>query len=72
MSGAKDLTKERPTEIVSGLTIAGLVYGFLTQADVNNAVAALIGLALGPVPIVVSEFIDGLRRDLRERDRIND
>ena len=57
----KTLAENRPTEIVSGLALAAAIYGFLTQAGVRAEVAALLGLALGVVPFIVSNTVDRIR-----------
>jgi hypothetical protein len=58
----KKLAEKRPTEIVSGLAIAGAVYGFLAEGGVPNPVAAGVGAVLGFGPLVVSRTVDALRR----------
>jgi len=52
---------ERPTEVVSGLAIAGAVYGFLTQSGVRPEVAGLIAVALAFGPLVISNTVDRIR-----------
>lgn len=53
--------KERPAEVVSGLAIAGAVYGFLTQSGIPQAPAAIAGAICGFGPLVVSHVVDALR-----------
>jgi hypothetical protein len=54
--------RKRPAEVVSGLTIAGSVYGFLTQVAVPQIVAGPIAAICGFGPLVVSRFVDAVRR----------
>jgi hypothetical protein len=58
---AAALVARRPTETVSGLMLAGTVYGFLTQAGVPTAWAAVIAVAIAFVPGAVSATVDALR-----------
>lgn len=56
------VVKERPTEIVTGLATAGLVYGFCAESGVPNGVAAVIGVICGLGPLVISNTVDRIRR----------
>lgn len=51
----------RPTETVTGIGLAGTVYGFLTQADVSHPVAALVAVAVAFVPATISKVVDAVR-----------
>lgn len=51
----------RPTETVTGIGLAGTVYGFLTQADVSQPVAALVAVAVAFAPAAVSRIVDAVR-----------
>lgn len=53
----------RPAELTALLLIAGAVYGFLAERGVPNAIAALVALAAGAVPLGLSTLRD--RRDDR-------
>lgn len=53
--------KRRPTEAVTGLGLAASVYGFLTQAGVPQAVAAVLGVLVAFAPAAVSEVVDAVR-----------
>lgn len=55
------LIERRPTEVTTGLGLAIAVYGFLTQAGVNNAAAAVLGIAVAFIPTVISNTVDLLR-----------
>ena len=55
----------RPTETVTGLALAVAVYGFLTQADVATALAAVIAVVIAFVPAAVSEVVDKIRENQR-------
>jgi hypothetical protein len=57
----KKLVSKRPTEVVSGLALAGTVYGFLASSGVPNVVAAVAGAVVGFGPLVVSRTVDALR-----------
>ena len=56
----KKLIEKRPTETVSGLALAGAVYGFLANSGVPPAAAAATGALCGFGPAVVSRFVDAL------------
>lgn len=56
------LAAKRPTEIVSGLAIAGAIFGFLTANGVPQVVAAPAAAICGFGPLVVSRFVDAVRR----------
>lgn len=58
----KKTVQNRPAEVVSGLAIAGAVFGFLTQAGVPTMLAALVAVGLGFGPLAVSNTVDVLRR----------
>ncbi len=58
----KGLAKKRPTELASGLALAGAVYGFLANAGVPNAIAAGAGALAGFGPLAVSRTVDAIRR----------
>ena len=55
-----ELVKRRPTETLSGLALAAAVYGFLTQADVATATAALLGVVVAFGPALVTAVVDAL------------
>lgn len=57
----KRLARKRPTEIVSGLLIAGSLAGFLISYGVTTVVAGGIGAVVGCGPLAVSRFVDALR-----------
>lgn len=59
------LARRRPTEIASGLTIAGLLAGFLVGYGVPALVAGGIGAACGCGPLVLSRFVDAWRGSSR-------
>jgi hypothetical protein len=61
MSNVKKVVTTRPTETVSGIGGATLVYGFLTQAGVSPVVSALVGVAVGFVPAIVTSVADEIR-----------
>lgn len=52
----------RPTETVTGLGLAGAVYGFLTQADVAHPLAGLVAVAVAFLPAAVSAIVDAVRK----------
>lgn len=52
------VNSKRPTETVTGMALAATVFGFLTQAGVSTAIAAIIAVALAFAPTAVSEAID--------------
>lgn len=56
----KKLIEKRPTETVTGLALAGAIYGFLAQGGVPPAIAAGVGAVCGFGPAVVSGFIDAI------------
>lgn len=56
------LLEKRPTETVTGLALAGTVYGFLTQAGVAQPVAAVIAVVIAFGPIAVSTVVDVVRK----------
>lgn len=58
----KNLAQKRPTEVVSGLALAGAVYGFLASNGVPPAVAAIIAIILAFGPLAVSNTVDAIRR----------
>lgn len=53
--------KRRPTEIASGVTIAGTVTGLLLPA-LPDPIAVVIGVVCGFGPLVLSNVVDALRR----------
>lgn len=62
--GKMDITEiltKRPTEAVTGLALAGAVYGFLTQDGVPQVVAAIIAVAIAFGPAAVSGIVDAVR-----------
>lgn len=61
-SGLLALLQRRPTETVTGLALAASVYGFLTQAGVATAAAALIAVAIAFLPALVTSIVDAVRR----------
>jgi hypothetical protein len=61
MSKVKDAVVTRPTETITGIGGAGVVYGFLTQAGVSSVVSALVGVAIAFVPAAVSAVVDEIR-----------
>lgn len=61
MNRDRNIVERRPAEVVSGLAIAGALYGFLAEGGVPNAVAALIAGVAGFGPLVVSRVVDSLR-----------
>jgi hypothetical protein len=58
--------EKRPTETVTGLALAASIFGFLTQAGVSQAVAAIVAVALAFVPAALSAVVDALRRPARD------
>lgn len=58
----KNIAEKRPTEIVTGLALAGAVYGFLSSNGVPPAVAAIIAVVIAFGPLAVSSTVDALRR----------
>jgi len=56
----KKLVEKRPTETVTGLALAGTIYGFLTQSGVPEPIAAGAAAVCGFGPAVVSGFVDAL------------
>jgi hypothetical protein len=56
------IVEKRPTEVVSGLAIAGVVYGFCAESGLPNGVAAILGVICGFGPLVVSNTVDRIRR----------
>lgn len=61
MQKTKEAVANRPTEAVTGIGGATLVYGFLTQAGVSPVVAAIVAVAIAFVPAAVSEIVDVVR-----------
>lgn len=57
-----NLLVDRPTELASGLGLAAAVYGFMAEAGADNVLAAIIGIVVGVLPYVISEFVDRIRR----------
>lgn len=57
----KKLPRNRPTEIVSGIALAGAVTAALAPA-LPILLAVVVGAVCGFGPIVVSRFVDALRR----------
>jgi len=55
------IIEKRPAEAITGLALAGSVYGFLSERGVSQPVAAVIGIAIGFLPAVVSETVDRVR-----------
>lgn len=56
----KKLLEKRPTETLSGLALAGTIYGFLTQYGVSGSISAGIAAVCGFGPAVVSNFVDAV------------
>lgn len=54
--------EKRPTETLTGLALAGAIFGFLTQAGVSQAVAAFTAIVIAFVPAAISETVDEIRR----------
>jgi hypothetical protein len=57
----KKATRNRPTEIVSGVALAGAVTAALAPV-LPTLLAVVVGAVCGLGPIVVSRFVDALRR----------
>lgn len=53
--------EERPTETATGFALAVAVYGFLTQAAVGTALAAIIAVVVAFGPTVISAAVDRVR-----------
>lgn len=58
----KDLLERRPTEIVSGAALFGVVYGALAEAGAPNGYAILGGFVVAFLPAIVTSIVDGIRR----------
>jgi hypothetical protein len=58
----RQFIEHRPTETLTGLGLAASIYGFLTQAGVSEALAALVAVAIAFVPAGLSEVVDAIRR----------
>ncbi|HET7588582.1 MAG TPA: hypothetical protein VFK14_00130 [Solirubrobacterales bacterium] len=54
--------QKRPTETVTGIALAGSIYGLLTKAGLDPAIAAVIAVAIAFAPAAVSEVVDAVRR----------
>lgn len=59
---AKEIVEQRPTEIASGLGVAAAITALLATNGVPGGVAVCIGVALGVVPLVISNTVDRLRK----------
>ena len=57
----KEAVASRPTEALSGIALAGTVYGFLTQAGVPDAVAAIVAVVVAFAPAAVSAVVDEIK-----------
>ena len=57
----KEVVAARPTEALSGIALAGTVYGFLTQAGVPEPVAAIVAVVLALAPAAVSSVVDEIK-----------
>lgn len=64
-----DPLAERPTETLSGLAGATLLYGWLAERGLPNGWAIAISLAAAFVPAGISDLVDVLR-DNREAERL--
>ncbi len=60
MSIIETLTN-RPTETVTGIALAGTVYGFLTQVGLDPVLAAVIAIVVAFGPAAVSATVDSIR-----------
>ena len=52
--------RNRPTETLTGIGLAGAIYGFLTQASVSHPLAALVAVAIAFLPVAISNIVDRL------------
>lgn len=59
----KRAAEKRPTEIVAGAALAGAIYGFLTQYGIPVGISAGAAAVCGFGPIVVTGFVDAIRRE---------
>lgn len=57
----KEAVAARPTEALTGIALAGTVYGFLTQAGVPEPVAAVIAVVVAFAPAAVSSVVDEIK-----------
>jgi hypothetical protein len=62
MGTISNVVQKRPTETVTGLVLAGSIYGFLTKAGVSPTVAALVAVAIAFLPAGISATVDAVRR----------
>lgn len=56
----KKAIANRPTETVTGLALAGTIYGFLSSNGVPEPIAAGVAAVAGFGPAVVSSFVDAV------------
>lgn len=57
----KEAIANRPTETLTGVVLAGTIFGFLAQSGVPNVVAAIIAVAIAFAPAAVSTVVDEIR-----------
>lgn len=57
----KNTIEKRPTEVVTGIALAGAIYGFLTQAGVGTGIAAVVAVCIAFVPGAISNVVDQIR-----------
>jgi hypothetical protein len=58
----KQLVRRRPTEVVSGLALAGTLYAFLAGNGVPQLVAVSAAAVVAFGPGALSRFVDAVRR----------
>lgn len=56
-----DAIINRPTETVTGLGVAPLVFAFLIQAGVPPVVSAIIAVAVAFVPAAITQIVVAIR-----------
>lgn len=61
MKTKPSLIERRPTEVLTGIALAGAIYGFLAERGVPNAVAAIVAVVIAFVPAMISGAVDRLR-----------
>lgn len=57
----KEAVAARPTEALTGLALAGSIFGFLTQAGVSDPVSAIVAVVVAFLPAAVSSVIDEIK-----------
>jgi hypothetical protein len=56
------IKEKRPTEAITGLGLAGLIYGWLTDHGVDPVLAAIVAVVIAFVPTGISEGVDAARQ----------